>query len=56
LFNINLDQDLDDYVQARILDTALKAITFYQSGDISSALTNFDKLGAWTEFHQFYFK
>jgi hypothetical protein len=54
MFHQNLGDDYENYVQAKILETALKVITFYQSGDIPSAHTNLEKLESWAELHHLY--
>lgn len=48
------DNNLEDYVQAKITALAIQALRFYQSGDTSAALKNLKTMVAWRDLERLY--
>lgn len=48
------DNNLEEYVQAKITALAMQALRFYQSGDTSAALKNLKAMMAWRDLERLY--
>jgi hypothetical protein len=50
----DLDNNLEEYVQAKITALAMQALKFYQSGNTSAALNNLKAMMAWRDLERLY--